>query len=262
MQQEHITFSFGQNWKDFLNTVGEAEIRKAIDDIKEWLGDDISEKRVIDVGCGSGIHSLAFSLMGVKELISFDYDLKSVQATQEMWERAGSPHNWKVLHGSILNKEFLIQLGKFDLVYSWGVLHHTGEMWNAIENAINLVDKSGSFLIAIYIKGPKYQKHLKTKRKYNRATPFVKKIMVWRYILSVIVYRLRTGKNPFSWNEKKERGMNVYNDIVDWLGGLPYEVAGREEIVKFFADRKLELQKISVAQSEGGCSTYLFHNLN
>lgn len=258
MQQEHITFSFGQNWKDFLHTVGEQEILKAIEDIKEWVGNDLTEKRVIDVGCGSGIHSLAFNLLGAKELVSFDYDLKSVQATQKMWEKANCPSNWTVLEGSVLDKEFLGKLGKFDLVYSWGVLHHTGEMWNAIDNAINLVDKNGLFLIAIYLKGPQYQKHLKTKRKYNKASALGKKIMVWRYILEVMLYRLRTGKNPFTWNEKKERGMNVYNDIIDWLGGLPYEVASREEIVKFFGDRNLELKKIVETQTEGGCSTYLF----
>lgn len=260
-QQEHITFSFGENWKKFLNTVGEQEITKAREDIKLWIGEEnILHKKIIDIGCGSGIHSLAIYLMGAKELISFDYDMHSVEATCELWKKANSPANWKVLQGSVLNKEFLNELGKFDIAYSWGVLHHTGEMWTAIENATHMVAKNGLFLIAIYIKGPQYQKHLKTKRKYNKASGFWKKVMVYRYILSVMLHRLRTGKNPLKWNEKKERGMNVYNDIVDWLGGLPYEVASKEEIIEFCKEKNMQIKKVIEAEAEGGCSIYLFQN--
>lgn len=260
-QKEHITFSFGENWKKFLNTVGEKEISKAREDIKQWVGEEnILNKKIIDIGSGSGIHSLAFYLMGAKELISFDYDIYSVEATRELWKKAGSPSNWNLFQGSILDKNCITNLGKFDIVYSWGVLHHTGEMWNAIENSIQMIAKNGLLLIAIYIKGPQYEKHLKTKRKYNKASELWKKVMVYRYVLSVIMHRLRTGKNPFNWNEKKERGMNVYNDIIDWMGGLPYEVASKEEIIGFCKEKNLEIKKVIEAKFEGGCSIYLFQN--
>ena len=101
-------FEFGKNWKSFLNTVREAEIQKAEEDIKQWLGkNSLTGKRIIDIGCGSGIHSYVFYNLGAKELISFDYDDDSVTTTKKMWMNAGSPGNWKVIHGSILDKDFI-----------------------------------------------------------------------------------------------------------------------------------------------------------
>jgi 2-polyprenyl-6-hydroxyphenyl methylase/3-demethylubiquinone-9 3-methyltransferase len=259
MQEEHITFSFGENWKNFLTTVGEEEIKKAEKEIKTWLGENgVNGKRVIDIGCGSGIHSSVLYSMGAKELVSFDYDKNSVEATTQVWKKADSPSHWHVVRGSVLDKDYLKTLGKFDIVYSWGVLHHTGEMWKAIENSIDLVNDKGEYWIAIYIDGPNYQKHLDLKRKYNKASAFGKKIMVYQYILRLMVGRLLKGKNPFSWNKKTDRGMNIYHDIIDWLGGLPYEVASRKEIEDFCNKRGLQLKRTEDAQFEGGCSIYLF----
>ena len=262
MQEEHITFSFGENWKNFLTTVGDAEIQKASEDIKNWLGESsVKGKRVIDIGCGSGIHSYVFYSMGAKELISFDYDKNSVDATKQVWQKAQAPSNWQVIQGSVLDKNYLDTLGKFDIVYSWGVLHHTGGMWKAIENSIDLVNDNGAYWIAIYIKGPNYEKHLAVKRKYNKASPAGKKIMVYKNVLHIMAHRLLEGKNPFTWNEKTSRGMNIYHDIIDWLGGLPYEVASKEEIINFCKSKGLHLKKIEEAKHEGGCSIYVFNKV-
>jgi len=251
-------FEFGKNWKDFLTTVSEAEIKRAADDIKEWLStSDLSGKRVIDIGSGSGIHSFVFYSMNPNELFSFDYDNDSVGATKKVWQNAGSPDNWKVIQGSILDKEFIKGLGLFDIVYSWGVLHHTGEMWKAIENAISLVKEGGIFWISIYQKGPGYNKALKLKKKYNSSSYVGKKIMIYSRILRLMAGRILKGKNPFKWNQKTTRGMNVYNDLVDWLGGLPYEVASPEEIHSFCTSRNLNLIRM-LPMNEGACSIYLF----
>ncbi len=136
---------------DLNRAVSEEEINKAKDDAVYWIGkDNIEGKRILDLGSGSGIHSLGFYNLGAKELVSFDYDRNSVSATTQYWEKKGRPSNWKVLHGSVLDKAFLASLGEFDLVYSWGVLHHTGSMWEAINNALTLVKKGGLFYFTIY----------------------------------------------------------------------------------------------------------------
>lgn len=257
--QSGSRFEFGKNWKDFLSTVTEAELNKAAEDIKTWLNtDNLAGKKVIDIGSGSGIHSYVLYTMGATELTSFDYDDDSVEATKKVWQNAGSPSNWKVMQGSVLDGEFVKSLGAFDIVYSWGVLHHTGEMWKAIENAISVVKPGGIFWISIYEKGPGYTKALKLKKKYNRSSALEKKIMIYSRILRLMAGRILRGKNPFKWNQRTTRGMNVYNDLVDWLGGLPYEVASTEEITQFCTTKGLELKKI-LPMPEGACSIYLFH---
>lgn len=249
-----ITFSFGENWRDFLSVADERAIELARADITQWLGPDGFEKqRFLDIGCGSGLHSLAFHLGGASELVSFDYDPHSVSATTTLWEKAGRPENWTVLHASILDDAFVATLGTFDVVYAWGVLHHTGSMWKAIENAFALTAEGGVCWLALYQKGPRYPRDLALKKRFNRASPVRKKLMIWRFVLRTMAYRARHGRNPLRWNERKARGMDTYHDIIDWLGGLPYEVATVDEVVE--AARPHGFEPIEVLEvSEGGCS--------
>src|SRR6478672_8562065 len=128
-------FTFGANWASFLNTLDDDRIAAAEGSLREWLGvTDLKGLRFVDVGCGSGLFSLAASRLGAR-VHSFDYDKASVASTQEL-KRRYCPLNteWSISTGSALDRNYLQSLGKFDVVYSWGVLHHTGAMWQAMEN--------------------------------------------------------------------------------------------------------------------------------
>lgn len=258
VKEDEISFSFGENWQDYIKTVSGGELDRAKNDIEKWLGpDSISGKTIVDIGCGSGIHSLAFYSLGAKEICSFDFDQLSVQATKTLWEKEGSPSKWKILHRSILDDEYIKSLGKFDIVYSWGVLHHTGSMWNALDKSISLIKTGGIFWVSLYVGGSRYLEDLELKKKYNASSRWGKRLMIYKWIVQLMLSRLRHFQNPFSWNENKERGMNVYHDIVDWLGGLPYEVASEDEVLRFARKYGLILEGIKV-KSEGACSIYMF----
>ena len=221
-----ITFSFGRNWRAFNETITQDQIASAVEDIRSWFPPDRLEGRsVVDVGCGSGLSSLAFHLLGAGRIVSFDRDPDCVHAAREHWTAAGSPAHWTLALGSATDRAFLAGLGRFDIVYSWGVLQHTGMMWESIGNVASLVGDGGAFLIGIYAKGPNYPRHLAMKLAYNRASSLGKRVMVAKAIGRKMWKRLKRGENPFAWNEKKARGMSTYHDILDWLGGLPYEVA-------------------------------------
>lgn len=256
MQQ--ISFSFGQNWKNFSKTIDAQVLERATEDIREWFSlEGIQNKRVLDIGSGSGIHSYAFWKLGASEVVSFDYDFKSVEATDSIWKKCRQPSNWKVLKGSILDKAFIESLGQFDIVYSWGVLHHTGQMWEAIKNAISIPIKEDSkIMISIYQDKKNYERDLSLKMNYNKAGFIKKKYIVLKQIYMLMSRRRRKGLNPFTWNEKKERGMNEYHDLIDWLGGLPYEVATKEEIERFFSENGgWRLKKNDPSEA---CHVYLF----
>ncbi len=253
-----ITFSFGKNWMDFNKQVTEEEIEKAKDDLVFWIGEgNISGKRILDLGCGSGIHSLCLYELGAGELISFDYDPYSVSATRQYWEKRDKPSNWKLSEGSVLDKDFIDRLGKFDLVYSWGVLHHTGNMWQAINNALSLVSDKGLFYLTIY-KDDNYQRSVKIKERFNASSGLGKKMMIYKEIMKIMAKRALTFRNPFVWNRKIERGMNIYHDIVDWLGGLPYEAASEDEMLQWGIANKLQLKRIKCQSGKGSCNYYLF----
>jgi SAM-dependent methyltransferase len=256
--KQAITFSFGKNWRSYVDTITENSIRRAMDDIEAWLEREaIAGKTVLDIGCGSGIHSLCFYELGAKAILSLDVDPYSVEATRVLWEKAGRPEHWKVLQGSILNPDFVSTLGQHEIVYSWGVLHHTGAMWDAIGNAASLVKPGGKFWIAIYVKGPLYPEHLRLKQSYNNASGVGKRIIVLKEVYQIMRRRWSAGENPLTWNEKRERGMDTYHDLLDWLGGLPYEVATTDEIVTFCTERGFVLERIKEL-GEGANNIYLF----
>ncbi|MFK8026836.1 MAG: class I SAM-dependent methyltransferase [Gammaproteobacteria bacterium] len=258
MNSENITFSFGENWKNYLKTIDDSDISSANEDILNWLSiNDIKDKNIIDIGCGSGLHSFCFHGNGAKELISVDVDPNSVEATNSLRTQAGSPSNWNVSIASILDNDTLSSHERFDVVYSWGVLHHTGDMWKAIENASMLVKPDGLFWISIYQKGPGYQKDLASKQRYNNFSSSQKKLFISKLILKIMWKRLKKGKNPFTWNEKVVRGMHKYHDIIDWYGGLPYEVASKDEIEPFLKERGFSLIR-DHQRKERTCSIYLF----
>src|ERR1043165_7354738 len=117
-------------------------------------------------------------------------------------------------------------------------------MWEAIDNASSLVRPEGLFLIAIYVKGPTYEQDLQLKQSYNQASAAGKKLLEWKEISKLMRDRWKAGKNPLLWNEKRGRGMDTYHDLVDWLGGLPYEVASADEVVDFCERRGFALQVI------------------
>ncbi len=250
-----ISFSFGKNWKNLNRVLTQEDIDKARADLVYWVGEEnIRGKEVLDIGSGSGIHSLGMLRVGASRITSFDYDPHSVEATRQHWEDAGRPERWTVMHGSVLDDTFLATLPQFDLVYSWGVLHHTGDMWRAIRNALGKVKPGGLFYITLY-NDRNYAGSLALKQRYNAASNLGKRLMEAKWIAKLMARRLLNGKNPFAWNEKKVRGMNAYHDIVDWLGGLPYEIANEDEMLRFGHENGLSLRRIWCRED---CHYYLF----
>jgi 2-polyprenyl-6-hydroxyphenyl methylase/3-demethylubiquinone-9 3-methyltransferase len=145
-------FSFGNNWKNFLNKLTDERINEAIVSLKNFLERDfLSGSIFIDIGCGSGLFSLAAKKMGAEKVVSVDVDEYSVSCAKYLKDKFyPGDESWEIKQGSALDKEFVSSLGKFDIVYSWGVLHHTGSMWEAIKNIESLMGENSVFYLAIY----------------------------------------------------------------------------------------------------------------
>jgi len=261
-------FEFGKNWSSFLNTVNEDNINNAQISFLKVVGEyQLNGKSFLDIGSGSGLSSLVAKRLGAN-VFSFDYDPNSVNSTKILKERYYSnDSNWTIEQGSILDKNYVEKLGKFDFVYSWGVLHHTGDMWNAIENAQLLVNNGGLFFIAIYNdQGFKSQIWKMVKRIYCSGylgKLFVKLVFIPYFSIGYFLSDLIKLRNPFSRYSiyKEKRGMSIYHDWIDWLGGYPFEVAKPEEINSFFDKKGFSLKKI-IATKRLGCNEFIFSKNN
>ena len=261
-----IRFAFGKNWSEFLAHFNEDRLRAAQQSLTDFLGmSTLSGKSFLDIGCGSGLFSLAAHSLGALKVVSFDYDANSVSCAESLRDKAGAPKNWIVQRGSVLDREFLRSLGTFDLVYSWGVLHHTGEMWQAIRNAASLVAPSGLLCIALYNRTPQSEHWRKVKKFYCQSSKPVKLGLDTYYVVKQRVLRnLVHGRNPFKagfQNFGRERGMHWLADLRDWLGGYPYEFATVDEVFSFMKQEFPSSSLVNIKTEPGlGNNWFLYRN--
>jgi 2-polyprenyl-6-hydroxyphenyl methylase/3-demethylubiquinone-9 3-methyltransferase len=258
---EHVAFSFGKNWANFLGSLTDDKIAWAESSLRQFFGlDSLQGHTFLDIGCGSGLFSLAAHRLGADRVISFDADPFSVQCAEYLREQRGAPSNWLVKQGSILNASDVAELPQASIVYSWGVLHHTGSMWKAINNTAGLVAPGGLFFIAIYNKHKRSEQWLRIKRLYNRSPRPVRFAMEAGYGLWDIGVQTKKGRNPIRHVRdygKRARGMSWWYDVRDWLGGLPYEYASTGEIIEALQQHGFELVKQDPSGSYG-CNEFLF----
>ena len=261
-------FEFGKNWEKFLKTLDETRTWEAEKSLKTMLEiEKLNNKRVLDIGSGSGLFSLVARRLGAT-VHSFDYDPISVACTEELKKRYYlNDSQWKIEQGDVMDSAYLSTLGKFDIVYSWGVLHHTGNMWEALQNVAFLVEREGTLFISIYNDQGILSQYWKLLKKiYNRSSKPIKILLtLWVGLFlesSGIAIRLLRGQNPLpfkNWAEKKkDRGMSVWHDLVDWVGGYPFEVAKPEAIFDFYRKRGFQLVKLKTCAGGMGCNEYVF----
>ena len=264
---EEMRFKFGKNWVEFLNNVGETQIAEAERSLKESLQvETLAGKTFLDIGSGSGLFSLAATRLKAKRVYSFDYDLQCVACTQALKQRyfPAVPH-WVIEQGSALDKNYLDSLSQFDVVYAWGVLHHTGDMWRALENAIIPVKKKGGILfISIYNdQGKLSQWWREIKRTYNILPASLRFLILYPVLIlqwgRTTLSDFLRGKPFDTWRTySKKRGMSAWYDIVDWAGGYPFEVAKPEQIFDFYSSRGFELKRLKTMGGHSGCNEYVF----
>lgn len=250
-------FAFGANWMRFLDGFDDARLSAAKQSLRDMLKVDTLEgKSFLDIGSGSGLFSLAARAMGAR-VHSFDYDPQSVACTRELKRRfyAGDAE-WLIEEGSALDTAYLSGLGEFDVVYSWGVLHHTGNMDSALANVVPLVAPGGLLFFALYNdQGPVSRYWTLVKTAYNKNG--ILRLLVIAVHMPYL-YGFRWLVRALSGRAAIERGMSLWHDMIDWLGGYPFEVARPEAIFRRFRDQGFVLQELRTCGGRMGCNEYVF----
>lgn len=250
-------FAFGENWSRFLRLLTPERIAEAEESLRQSLGvHDLAGRTFLDVGSGSGLFSLAARRLGAS-VHSFDYDRDSVACTASLKERNfPGDTEWTVEQGSALDTGYLERLPRFDIVYSWGVLHHTGRMWEALNNVVNRVPEGGTLFIALYNDQQWITRYWRrVKKLYNHAR-FARPLLIAFHAPYLVGARwlVRSMKGQRSGG----RGMSLWYDMVDWLGGYPFEVATPDDVTRFLAERGFDAQTVKTCGRRHGCNEFVF----
>ncbi len=251
-------FRFGENWEAFLALVDDDRIARAERSLAEMLhAPRLDGRSFLDIGSGSGLFSLAARRLGAR-VFSFDYDPASVGCTQALKDRfSPADADWEVSRGSVLDRPFMERLPRYDIVYSWGVLHHTGRMAEAIDNAVDRVANGGVLFVALYRKTWLCPFWKLEKRAYCASPPAIQQAIRAAFGATLgLAYRAtHSGQIP-------PRGMDPEKDLHDWLGGYPYESIAPRELKALLAKRGMRLREQRV-KTQGvavtpGCDQYVF----
>jgi 2-polyprenyl-6-hydroxyphenyl methylase/3-demethylubiquinone-9 3-methyltransferase len=252
-------FQFDRNWSMSLDSLSEEQIDRAEKRLKQMLNiESLRGKPFIGTGPGSGLFSLAARRLGVR-VHSLDYDPYSFTSTVELRARCFPEDGERQVElGSVLDKAYLESLGQSEIVYSWGVLHHAGFMWQAMENTVPKVKPRGTPFIANYKGQGKRSHRLRSVNKtYNSLSKKLRFLVLWPTFLQLWWKRLLkdalAGRPLQSFrNYKALRGMSLWHDVVDWVGGYFFEVAKPEQIFNFYYQRGSYLVRITTQGSDLG----------
>ncbi len=256
-------FGFGRNWQNFARKLTETQVEAATRSLQQMLGvDNLEGMTFLDAGCGSGLFSLAACRLGARRVVSFDYDRQSVACAKSLQNRFGFFGNWSIMPGDALDPVFLSGLGQFDIVYSWGVLHHTGDMWRALDCIVTTVRPGGRLFISLYNdQGTISRAWRMVKHFYVESPAIVQTIMAACWYSVTVLYRvyvgIRHGKSPSAWLQGSERGMSLWHDVVDWIGGYPFETADPESVIEHLEKLDFTSEKTHLKHGSG-CNEYIF----
>lgn len=249
-------FKFGENWASFSRQLDEKRVTEAIESLVFLFSPEaLRDKSFLDIGCGSGLFAIAAARLGAQRILGIDIDPVSVSTSRtnaERWMEDPALADFQQL--SALDISRMEDLGAFDVVYSWGVLHHTGNMALAIRNAARRVEPGGLFMIAIYNRHWSSPAWKVIKWIYNHAGGFGQKVLIWIFTPVIFLAKaLVTRRNPL----KMQRGMDFMHNIIDWVGGYPYEYASVAEMKTLLEGEGMQVLKALPAAVPTGCNQFV-----
>jgi 2-polyprenyl-6-hydroxyphenyl methylase/3-demethylubiquinone-9 3-methyltransferase len=252
--QDDVRFPFGKNWRSYARRVDAQRVHAAERSLTETFG-SITGQSFLDIGSGSGLFSLAARRLGA-DVVSFDYDPESVRCAEEMRDRYRPEDvEWQITQGSVLDREFMESLGQFEVVYSYGVLHHTGQMWTALALACERTAPGGRLYVALYNDQGRFSQYWRAiKRAYNQ-TPMLQGVLtaavLAKQVPQAVAADVARGQTPFVGYRSQDRGMSIWHDWIDWIGGYSFEVAQPGDVFAFLRDRGLHIVAMRTTPGSG-----------
>jgi 2-polyprenyl-3-methyl-5-hydroxy-6-metoxy-1,4-benzoquinol methylase len=261
-----LQFDFGKNWANYsthaISVKRVAQARADFVALHAEIG-GVAGKSFLDVGFGQGLSLLSAAAEGARVFgIDIDPKCEEILRRNQRFFPELRELRVPVTVGSILD-EATVERARaaspygdgYDVVHSWGVLHHTGNMELGVQNAASLVRRRGYLVVALYNRHWSSRPWLLLKFIYCKSPLALQNLLV--RALAPVIYVAKwlvTKEDP----RKQSRGMDFFYNVVDWVGGYPYEYASEAEVMGLIQPLGFNCIKFVASQVPTGCNEFVF----
>jgi SAM-dependent methyltransferase len=264
-----MQFDFGKNWAEYsehaINPIRVEQARSEFDTLIAGAG-GVSGRSFLDIGFGQGLSLLSAASSGAKAVgIDINPTCEAVLKRNRRFFSDIATVKIPVVIGSILDqstvrgaRDICPDADGYDIVHSWGVLHHTGDMQRAIRNAAALVKPNGYLVLALYNRHWSSRPWLLIKYLYCKSPEMIRTMLVW--LLTPVIYFAKwlvTRRSP----SNQSRGMDFYYNVVDWVGGYPYEYANKAEVLATMAALGFRCVNFVPSEVPTGCNEFVLRRV-
>ncbi len=217
------------------------ELQGALKHIQELFPEGVKCKRVLDGGSGSGMISVAFAVMGA-DVTGVDVTPKCVENGCKNADLFGV--QCRFLKRNLLSLDLCGET--FDIIYNWGVLHHTQDARKSFTNLAKHLKPGGEMIVAVYLKTV-LSGFWNFLRIFYQESPQVFKTLFLN-TGSIFLNGVDYFNNLFFNKERyMMRGTNNKEILNDWFG-VPYRTFHTyEEVFEWFRENGLEYQLVNSA---------------
>ncbi|MFQ6107920.1 MAG: class I SAM-dependent methyltransferase [Candidatus Aminicenantales bacterium] len=197
--------------------------------------EEVLNKSVLDAGCGTGVFSIIFARMGALSVVGIDISKRSLERAQRQADQLG-------LQNATFQKVNMLRLpftdACFDIVWSWGSVHHTADPFGCLAELIRVLKPGGSLLVAVYRRTGLTFLH-ETLRKGLIRLPSKYWIPFSRFLSLVAA----PGISLFKKRDKSRKGEKLEQLLFDWFFVPIRHSYLPEEIKSFLVKRGLVIKK-------------------
>ena len=129
----------------------------------------LKNKKVLDMGCGSGRFSVAFARLGAKKVYGVDLGDQGIRIGNKLSKKFNLK-NLTFKKSSVLSLPF--KNNYFDFVFCKGVLHHTGNLKKALNEFVRVINGNGYGYLYLYGKGGIFWYSRKKMRQIMKNIPY------------------------------------------------------------------------------------------
>ena len=216
------------------------ELQGVIQHLTELFPEGVKGKKVLDAGSGSGMVSIAFAVMGAS-VTGVDITSKCIENGRKRAKAFGVECRFVQSDLTMLDLH-----EDFDIIYSWGVLHHTADAKASFFRLVEHLRPGGEIIIAVYLRTA-FSSFWNFSRVFYQSSPGFAKT-AFRRSASVLLNGYDAVRKALMKKERYMlRGTSNEELVNDWFGVPHRTFHTYTEVYEWFREKGLDYRLVNPA---------------